>query len=110
MKLIYSLIFLNLFLIALLLLSKNKKLLGGEESPNVLDQMLFTSDTPDTQEICKKENDKIKDLEEQLISIEHDNIIEKVNDMKEWCKSNFDKILNNQKESLDDIRMICSNF
>ena len=77
MKLIYFFVVLNLFLITLLLLSKNKKILGGEESTNVIDQMLFSSNTPDTQEICKKENDKIKILEKQIEFIEHSNIIEK---------------------------------
>lgn len=113
MQLIHFFIYLNLILI-FILLCQNNILKGGDilaNSDSSVTSTPTTTPTP-TGVPTPTDQEKIEKLQEELALLQnpHKDIIEKVEHIRDWCKTNFEKIMNVQDDRLDDIRMVCNSI
>ena len=125
MHLVHFFIYLNLILI-FILLCQNNVLKGGDilansdsesiDIPTQVPTQVPITQVPITQVPTSTptptEQKKIKKLEEELALLKNPyrNIIEKVENVRDWCKTNFEKIMNVQDDRLDDTRMVCNSI
>ena len=131
MQLIHFFIYLNLILI-FILLCQNNVLKGGDILANSDSSVTSTptgvptptptgvptptpTPTPTgvpTPTPTPTDQEKIEKLQEELALLQnpHKDIIEKVENIRDWCKTNFEKIMNVQDDRLDDTRMVCNSI
>lgn len=123
MQLIHFFIYLNLILI-FILLCQNNVLKGGDILANS-DNTVTSTPTPTptgvptptptgvpTPTPTPTDQEKIEKLQKELALLQnpHKDIIEKVEHIRDWCKTNFEKIMNVQDDRLDDTRMVCNSI
>lgn len=115
MQLIHFFIYLNLILI-FILLCQNNVLKGGDILANS-DSSVTSTPTPtptptNAPTLTPTDQEKIKKLEEELALLKNPyrDIIDKVENVRNWCKTNFEKIMNVQDDRLDDTRMVCNSI